>query len=217
MTLSALILQRLPLLAGLPDELGALCARDGVIRAVKRRQLVFLPKELGHFLGFVVQGRVQGVAFTPDEREFAVSSYAEGAHFGEVEAWGAAQLPVAVEYVAVADGSVALVPVETINQVATAWPELWRRLFTASIHRQEEWLRWRQWWNVPNAAERVEAVLAWLASQGEEGVLPAGVTQQEIAGYANTTRETVTRVMQRLQAEGRLARTAAGWVWNAER
>lgn len=214
MTLSALVLQRLPLLAGLPDELGALCANSGVIRTVKRRQVVFLPQEVGRFLGFVVQGRVQEVAFTPDEREFAVRSYGEGEHFGEVEAWGAVQLPLAVEYVAVADGSIALLPIQTIIQLGAAWPILWQRLFTASVQRQGEWLRWRQWWNMPNAAERVEAVLAWLATQGEGGVLPAGVTQQEIAGYANTTRETVTRVMQRLQAEGKLSRTAAGWVWS---
>ena len=42
-------------------------------------------------------------------------------------------------------------------------------------------------------------------------VLPAGITQQEIAAYANTTRETVTRTMQRLQAAGAVVREGSAW------
>jgi len=215
LAVAEVVWNQLPLFAGAPAEVAVPLRASGQLRQLRRREVALRQEEFGQWLVWVLRGRVQGVALTPDGREFAVASLGAGSHFGDGEAWGEAGNGL-LQYVAITEAVVVLFPVAEVRAAANRWPTLWERLLKAALCREANWLRWRQWWSLPNAVERVVAVIRWLAEEGEEGLLPPGVTQQEIAGFANTTRETVTRVMQRLQQEGRLLRTAAGWRWQGQ-
>ncbi len=219
MTLALTTLQTCALWSDAPAEVLQEAAARGALRPLRRRALALTLPEMGRMVGAVVSGRVQAIAHTPDERECALASFAVGAHFGDAEAWGPAEVAgmPTVWYVAATDAAVALWPKMALEAIATRWPALWQRLLIAALARERQWQRWRQWWNVPDAVTRVAGVLALLASDSPQGDLPAGITQQEIAGLANTTRETVTRVMQRLQAAGAVVRTPAGWQVDADK
>lgn len=211
MTVATVVAASWPVFSQAPEAVVAQVAQAAQLRLLRRRQVALSPAEVGDALGWVVSGRVQALGQTVDGKEFVVGSFGPGEFFGEVEAFGGAA-PGTV-YAAAMEGAVAVVPLAALEQAGEAWPALWRRLLAATAARSGQWLAWRRRLSLPNAVERVEETLAWLAGLDESGLgrLPEGVTQQEIAGYANTTRETVTRVMQRLQQEGRVVREEGGW------
>lgn len=211
MTVATVVAASWPVFFQAPEPVLAQVAQAAQLRPLRRRQVALRPGEVGQCVAWVVSGRVQALDQTVDGKEFVVGSFGPGEFFGEVEAFG--QVVPGTVYVAAMEGAVAVVPAAVLEEAGGAWPGLWRRLLAATAARSGQWLAWRRRLSLPNAVERVEETLAWLAGldASGQGRLPPGVTQQEIAGYANTTRETVTRVMQRLQQEGRVVREEGGW------
>lgn len=218
MPISHLIVQRWPLLEHAPPEVVQALAAHGGVHAFRKRGLALPGTCTAGYLAWVVQGRVQAIDFTLDAREFVAASYSCGEVFGELGLFAAGtRSPTGMgwSYVGATDGSCAYLPLSALEQAGMHWPALWERIARVAIERLNDWGQWRRLMISPNAVERVEAALAWLAGRDVtgQGWLPDGLTQQEIAAYANTTRETVTRVMQKLQADGRVARTDQRWRW----
>nr|WP_249419399.1 Crp/Fnr family transcriptional regulator [Hydrogenophilus thiooxidans] len=214
------------MLAALSEEALTRLLAVAQLRSLKRRELAWPAHEQRRWVGWVVCGSVVGVSHTLDGREVALFRCGAGDVFGESELLAGAQDGVTLLWVAGEATTVILAPAEAWRFALAA--DAPAALAAAErIARQQVRLLWlRQVLAEPSTPLRVAAILRWLAEEGEVAAvagfdngrwLPPGVTQQEVAAYANTTRETVTRVMQRLQAEGIAVRSSAGWAVDVAR
>jgi CRP-like cAMP-binding protein len=165
-------------------------------------------------LAWVVEGRVAAIGLTLDKQPFTLASYGPGQVLGAMALLDPQPvLRAPLSYVVVTGGSVAVLErarcLQLLEQEASL--ALWMARNLAGALAQQ--FQMRQILTSPGASERVCGALFMVAEPGPEGkhVLPAGIGQQDIAAYANTTRETVTRVMQKLQATGLVSRNGSVW------
>jgi CRP-like cAMP-binding protein len=205
------VLQNFDLLRDLPP---ATLARLGGImteRSFARREVVIKKGEPGTILGFLIEGRLQGVDFTVDGREVGIYFVDPNDYFGELSVIDGLPRP---EYViAVGRSRIATLPRDEARALLVATPAIAQRVTARLAQRIRMVSAQRTLLGLPNPAQRVCAQLMQLAVQLADGkvLIAHAPTHQEIAIMINTSRETVTRVFQVLQARGILKREGNQW------
>lgn len=215
---SVLLLRQFPQFADWPDAPLQVLSERLELRRLTRRQVVLTGQDVGATLAWVIEGAIWLVDHSLDDRECVLGRYGPGEMLGELHAFGGSRsLPEGLGYMAAAAASIAVVSKEVLSELIAANPLIAQGIIRLMAERSCAHFRWRAILALPSAVERVIAVLEVLTG-GETPLrtLPAGITQQEIAAYANTTRETVTRTMQRLQASGAVMREGSSWQINVE-
>ena len=158
-------------------------------------------------LGVVLQGSLQALDLTLDGREAALMTVPLYETFGHANLLAAR--PVALTWVASSvSTTVAVMPSERAQELMQ-FPEV--ALGVARLLAQEvcELLGWQKIQSVHPVSARV---CAWLQLQAKPGLALRLPTHAEIAWRLNTTRETVTRVLQRLLTDGVLLRDGEVWL-----
>ena len=171
-----------------------------------RREVVIKKGEPGQVLCFLIEGRLQGVDFTVDGREVGLYFVEPGDYFGELSVIDGKPRPEFV--IAVARSRVASLQREEARTLMLSTPAIAERVTTRLAERLRTVSAQRTLLGVPNPAQRVCAQLVQLSVKVADGrvVITHAPTHQEIAIMVNTSRETVTRVFQVLQARGILRR-----------
>ncbi|WP_409626971.1 Crp/Fnr family transcriptional regulator, partial [Tepidimonas sp.] len=193
MPVSALILGRSDVFAGCPAAALTWAASRMELLPLRKREVLVLRGQTPPGLGVVVQGSVQMLELTQDGREVAVQSAAEGEVLGlegllaprvEPVSWVAASGAATVAAMTRED-ALALLEMEGMGLRAARW--LARKL-------AETWA-WNRLVGVHPVMARVCACLLWLKKEDGTLALP---THAELGWRLNTTRESVTRALQRL-------------------
>lgn len=211
MAVSLLVLRQFNSFSAWPEEALTALSEQLSLRRLTRRQLAFQNGESGECIAWVLEGSVWLMDHTNDDREVFMDRYTPGSLFGELHAFQQIQTETrGFVYVAATASSIAVARKQAIWSLFSNHPFTAQAMVMSMANRMGEFFRWRTILALPSAGERVAAVLLTLADPSS-GSLPTGITQQEIAAYANTTRETVTRVMQRLQATNAVFRNGATW------
>jgi len=214
MSVAALLLKQFSQFDTWPEESLERLAGHLSLRRLARRQLALGPEELGRKVAWVAEGAVWLVDQGQDEREAVLGRFGPGEMFGELHAFGpASHLPPNLGYVTAAPGTVVVASRDMLWELLGEQASLGQQMTRLLAGRMADFFRWRAILSLSAAPDRVVAVLTALADgEGSGACLPPGTTQMEIAAYANTTRETVTRVMQRLQAAGAARRDGQQWL-----
>ncbi|MBP9713232.1 MAG: Crp/Fnr family transcriptional regulator [Sterolibacterium sp.] len=175
-------------------------------RSFARREIVFSKGDVGQFLCFLVEGRLQGVDFTLDGREVGLYFVEPGSYFGEMSVIDGQ--PRSDFVIAVARARVALLPADVARNLITQLPGIAEKVLLRLAQRLRSVSAQRALLGLPNPAQRVCAQLVQLVEQQGKGQasIPNAPTHQELAIMINASRETVTRVFQVLQARGVVAR-----------
>lgn len=202
MSVHAFAVQNLTLLRDLPRDHQEKIASQMTERSYARREIVMRKDDSSPHLGFLLDGRLQGVDFTVDGREVGLYFVDESEYFGELSVIDGR--PRSEHIIAVARSRVAFLPRELARQVMFLTPNiaeqvagrLARRIRAVSAHRTIL--------SLPNPLQRICAHLVELATALADGSLRIehAPTHQEIAIMLNTSRETVTRTFQVLQSKG---------------
>jgi CRP-like cAMP-binding protein len=208
MSLSPLLLQELSLLRGLPrEELGRLGERMS-LRELTRREVVFNKDESGHALFFLLEGRLQAVDFTVDGREVGLYFVDSGDFFGELAVIDTKPQPEFM--IAVAKAKIAILPRHEARALMLTTPSVAEQLLARLAARLRQVSAQRTLLALPNPAQRICAQLLQMVEppigSGSRANIRQAPTHQEIAIMINTSRETVTRVLQVLQTRGILKR-----------
>lgn len=200
------VLQNLDLLRDLPTETLAHLSERMTERAFARREVVIKKGEPGQVLCFLIEGRLQGVDFTVDGREVGLYFVTPNDYFGELSVIDGEPRPEFV--IAVARSRVASLPRDEARALMVSTPGIAQQVTTRLARRLRTVSAQRTLLGVPNPAQRVCAQLIQLSVKvaGGKVVIAHAPTHQEIAIMVNTSRETVTRVFQVLQARGILKR-----------
>lgn len=200
------VLQNFGLLRDLPGETLAHLGARMTERTFARREVVVKKGDPGQALCFLVEGRAQGVDFTVDGREVGLYFVDPNDYFGELSVIDGQ--PRQEFIIAIARSRVATLPREEARSLMFSTPGVAERVMTRLAHRQRAVSAHRILLGMPNPAQRVCAQLVELSARVATGkvVIAHAPTHQEIAIMINTSRETVTRVFQVLQARGILKR-----------
>lgn len=203
MSVNVRFLQRFALLEGMPEaELSSLASEMNLMRYVRRG--VVLPKgEMGPGLGFLLEGRLQGVDFTLDGREVGLYFVSPGECFGELSVIDGKPPPEFV--IALTPAQVLFLPRETAQKLVISVPRITDLVLRRLAGLARSAAQHRTLLSLPNPMQRLCAQLLQLATPSANAIDNAP-THQEIAIMINTSRETVTRAFQLLQGQHILER-----------
>lgn len=216
MTVPVEVLKRFDTLRNLPDALLLRLSEQSLLKKYARREVVIDPGADTPYLCFLFEGCLQGVDFTVDGREVGLYFVRAGDFCGEVGLFGLQPNP---EFVISLVKSVVLqVPYAVVEPIMYDSREIMKGLNQRLAQRVFEFARQRSILSLNSIPKRIYHLLLQLAgidgfaeggahayalsSGGEEVSIPSPPTHQEMAIMLNTSRETVTRVFQSLQAGG---------------
>jgi CRP/FNR family transcriptional regulator, cyclic AMP receptor protein len=207
MSVPAIVMSQLPLLAGLPAVTQAHLAQHAAERVFAKREVVIQKGSDGASLCFLLEGRLQGVDFTVDGREVGLYFINPGDYFGDIAVIDGDPHPVYVT--AVSRSRVVFIPRDLIRPILFAHAKLAEVLCTSLAQRLRQISGQRRILGLPNPIQRVCAQLELLLVSSKEGGtwVRNAPTHQELAIMINASRETVTRVFQLLQSRGIVERS----------
>ena len=208
MPVALAVLTQCPLFAGLPVDLTRFCAEQARLASLRRREAL-VNGDSGGFsgLGVVLAGSVQAVDLTGDGREVALVTALPYEAFGLAELLAERAQPL--NWLSVSSSTMVALIERDAAREALKHPELALRVASALAQRVCDAQHLQKVLTVHPVSARV---CAWLLMQHDAQTGQVEVpTHAELAWLLNTTRESVTRVMQRLLNDGLIERQEAGW------
>lgn len=201
-------LGRMELFSGLSDEeMKSVLARTSV-RRFKKGGVILHEEDTNEFVYMVVSGGVKVVRTSEDGKEMIIAMHPAGDFFGEITLIDGKTVPATV--VAREDSVVGLIAKKDFHDLLFSGGAMSRALLRIMCGRlRDSWEKIRLL-TYRNASLRIRSLLLMLAGEyGEETpegeVLNVKLTHQSIADMTNLTRETVTRMLDRLQKDGDIA------------
>ena len=207
MPVAAAVLQRLALLHGLPTEALDTLGKYMSLHTFARRAVVLNRGEEGHGLGFLLEGRLQGVDFTLDGREVGLYFVAAGDYFGELSVVDDGPAPEFV--MALGRAQVAFLPREAARGLVLSTPSIAEKVMKRLSARVRSASAQRTLLSLPNPVQRLCVQLMQLAQMtpgSDRATIDPAPTHQELAIMINASRETVTRAFQALTLQEAIAR-----------
>lgn len=207
MPVSLAVLTQCPLFAGLaPEQVRPLAERMSLVTLRRRESLQDGPPSFDG-LGVVLSGQLQALDQTADGREVALVTVNPNEVFGLAEMLAQGSTPMA--WVAATTGTTVGLLAREHALAGLERGELGLRAATVLAQRVCDTLSLQKVLTVHPVAARVCAWLVWQA-RDPEGTLQVP-THAELAWQLNTTRESVTRVMQKLLSDGVVVRESERW------
>jgi len=173
---------------------------------LRRREVLLVAGRPFTGLGVVLQGRLQAIDHTIDGREVALASIEANEVFGQANLIAAH--PIDLTWVAMGATTLAIMPPQAAILLLKD-ADMSFRIASDLAQQVCEFLSWQKILSVHPVSARVCAWIIWNAAGKLELALP---THAELAWRLNTTRESITRALQRLQADEILQRDGDRWL-----
>ena len=198
MPVSLQLLTQFPLLHPLPREALEPLSAQMSLRSFARRAMVMSKDTPTQELGFLVDGRLQGVDFTVDGRSVGLYFVDPGDYFGElsvVDGQSGSEFVVAA-----ARSTVAFLDAAAARELIAMNPDLARAVMARLAQRVRSVMAQRMLLSLTNPFQRLSVQLLQLSHKNSAGVTTVDPvpTHQELAIMINASRETVTRAFQLL-------------------
>ncbi len=196
------LLSSFPILKPLHREVLSQLAQQSSVQKLARRAVVLRAGVAEDMVCFLFEGRLQGVDFTIDGREVGLYFVEPGQFCGELGLFDGGPQPEFV--IALTPAIVVSIPMEALRGVMNAHPGVVNVLGAKLAARVRQMTHQRSLLGLPNVTQRVCCQL-WLLVPDEDKKTPQSSsisnppTHMEIAIMLNVSRETVTRVFQKLQ------------------
>jgi len=200
------MLDRIPLLQGLDDELLQRLASIVRVRTYQRRAYVIHKGSVGDEMFFVLHGKLQVVDTSDNGREVGVNMLETGDIFGELSLIDGE--PRSASVVAVSESLLAFLPRGEALNLFFHNPLVAERMLRRLAQRLRDVSNYRTLVSIPSAFPRIYALLQQLAKPAPAGtmVIDNMPTHQQLAIMANASRETVTRALRSLIRQQVLAK-----------
>jgi CRP/FNR family transcriptional regulator/CRP/FNR family cyclic AMP-dependent transcriptional regulator len=197
-------LRKVPLFEGLTDEDLEAIAKVTISRTYDKDQIIILAEEEGDALFIIESGQVK-VSIVSDGREVILSLLGNGAMFGELSLLDGK--PRSANVVATENTALYMVRRADFLQLIYKVPKIAIALLAELAARLRKTDRKIEGLALLDVTSRISETLLQLATdqgeQREEGIhLATRPTHQQLANMSGTTRETVSRVLKRLENQG---------------
>lgn len=195
MPVSVQLLHQLPLLRPLPSDVLESLSAGMQLRSFARRGMVLSKDSPSPDLGFLVDGRLQGVDFTVDGRSVGLYFVEPGDYFGELSVVDG--LPPSEFVIAAAKATVAFLEARRARELISTQPALASAVMSKLAQRVRLVTAQRTLLGLSNPFQRLCSLLLQLQTLADgQAVVDRAPTHQEMAIMINASRETVTRAFQ---------------------
>ncbi|MCG5056261.1 MAG: Crp/Fnr family transcriptional regulator [Myxococcales bacterium] len=199
------LLRKVPLLAGLANEVLERLATSAKGETFKARQVVYLPGDRSYGVHLIVEGRVKVSKVTRDGKELTLAYRTSGDFFGEACVLDGGPREEMVESME-STATVELVR-EEFERLMHDAPEFTRRLTLALMQRQRELEAKVEQLIFKDVGSKLAELLLRLGDEhgvaGKRGItLSVKITHQEMANLIGSTRETVSLTLSQFKRKG---------------
>lgn len=203
--MDAALLSNVPLFEELEGKDLDAIAKVAISRSYRKGSIIILAEEEGDTLFIISQGQVKVSIVSEDGREAILALLGEGAVFGELSLLDGK--PRSANVVATEATNLYMVRRSDFLQLVYKVPQIAVGLLAELASRLRKTDRKIEGLALLDVTSRISETLLQLADeQGEEQktgiMLKNRPSHQQLANMAGTTRETVSRVLKRLESQG---------------
>jgi len=201
-------LRNVSLFESLSDAEIAALAEVTITRKFPRDSLIILAEEEGDTLFIIRGGRVKVSIVSEEGREVILSLLGPGSVFGELSLLDGK--PRSANVTAIQDADLIMLRRPDFVQLIFRVPQIATALLAELASRLRKTDRQIEGLALLDVTSRISETLLQLATEGgvetDAGILiKERPTHQDLANMSGTTRETVSRVLKRLEAQGYIA------------
>jgi CRP/FNR family transcriptional regulator len=172
------------------------------VKEYNKSETILHEEDTNAYMYIVLTGKVKALKITEDGKEIILAIHQAGDFFGELTLIDGLTSPASV--VAAENSIVALIARVDFNEILFTQNKVLKNLLKIFCARQRKSWETIQVLNFNNASQRVKMFFLSLVSEygnkDPEGIiLNIKLTHQDISDMSGLTRETVTRVMDKLQ------------------
>jgi CRP/FNR family transcriptional regulator len=188
------------------DELCQIKGRMAM-KTFKKNEVILYEEDTNEFMYIILEGEAKVIQVTEDGKEIILAMHRTGDFFGELSLIDGKTSPASV--VAMKQSITAIISKKDFFALIFSQPKVLHKLLLILCTRVRESLGMIQMLNFNNALQRIKTLFIKLSDKyGEEEkgekVLRIKLTHQNMAEMAGMTRETVTRVIDKLQKDGEI-------------
>ncbi len=199
-------LRNIELFSSLTDDELREITMNLVIKKFGKGQTILYEEDTNEYMYIIFEGEVKAIQTTEEGKEIILAMHGSGDFFGEISLLDGKTIPARV--LATKDSITAIISKKGFysllshNKVAIKMSQI------LCSRLRESWAK-VQMLNFNNASQRVKMLLIMLSdkygSKSDEGIiLKIKLTHQDLAEMSGMTRETVTRVIDKLQKSGEI-------------
>lgn len=201
------LIRNIPIFESLSEE--QLNSLSEIVEEKKfgKNSVILWEEDTQKYMYIVTSGKVKVVQTSEDGKEHILAIHKKGDFFGEMALLDGKTAPATV--IAMEDSRVQLIARENFEKHLLKNEKVMTQLVTMLCTRlRESWLMLKVM-SFASAEQRVRAVLEQLGKingvTDERGIIIAlKLLHKDIAGYANVSRETVTRLLNRFEKERKI-------------
>ncbi|MCS6813792.1 MAG: Crp/Fnr family transcriptional regulator [Cyanobacteria bacterium] len=203
----AAMVRSAPFFQGLPDSAIERATAHMVTREHPANQVILLENDWGTSVYFILDGWVKIRTYNLDGKEITLNILGKGELFGEMAPLD--EVPRSTDVITLARTTIGNMPAQDFVQLLSSEPQAGIRLAQLMARRLRQVnrrLRLRE----SDSTSRVADILLFLAEgQGKrtsEGIEIPNLPHRELSSLSGLARETVTRVLNKLEKKGTIIR-----------
>ena len=198
------IIRNIPLFSGLTDEETEHIERFIRKKQFARDQIVLFEEDTANYMYIVYAGKVRVVKHNKEGREQIITIHKKNDYFGEMSLLDGKTAPATV--IAHEDAVIGLLSKNHFEQYLLSNDRIRGKIIGLLCTQLRDSWAMIKILSFNNAEQRIMAVLDLMhvlygVVDDRGGLINVKLTHQQIANYAAVTRETVTRVLNRLEKE----------------
>ncbi|MEW6117962.1 MAG: Crp/Fnr family transcriptional regulator [Nitrospirota bacterium] len=199
------IIRGIPLFTSLSDEELRDLQHILVEKNFPKGRIVLLEEDTQNYMYIILSGKVKVVHLDEDGKEHILAVHKPGDFFGEMALLDGKTAPATV--MTMEDTGIVIIAKRDFEEYLLRNDKVLRQIIAILCSRlREAWMMLRVL-SLPNAEERIKTVLRLISAgngvRDQRGtIITLKLTHQDIADYASVSRETVTRLLNRLVKDG---------------
>lgn len=201
------LIRSAPFFVGLPETIVDKATAHVVIRNHPANQVILLENDWGTSVYFILEGWVKIRTYNIDGKEVTLNILGKGELFGEMAPLD--EVPRSTDVITLVPTVIGNMPAQDFVQLLNSEPQSGIRLAQLMARRLRQVnrrLRLRE----SDSVSRVADILLFLADgqgrQGDQGIEIPNLPHRELSSLSGLARETVTRVLSKLEKKGLIQR-----------
>ncbi len=201
------LIRSAPFFEGLPDTVVEKATAHVVVRNHPQNQVILLENDWGTSVYFILEGWVKIRTYNLDGKEITLNVLGKGELFGEMAPLD--EVPRSTDVITLVPTVIGNMPASDFVQLLQSEPQSGLRLAQLMARRLRQVnrrLRLRE----SDSVSRVTDILLFLADgqgkSGDKGIEIPNLPHRELSSLSGLARETVTRVLSKLEKKGLIQR-----------
>ncbi|HIK54094.1 MAG TPA: Crp/Fnr family transcriptional regulator [Synechococcales cyanobacterium M55_K2018_004] len=203
----SILIRSAPFFQGLPEQAVEKATAHVVTRSHPPNQVLLLENDWGSSVYFILEGWVKIRTYNLDGKEVTLNILGKGELFGEMAPLD--EVPRSTDVITLVPTVIGSMPAQDFVQLLQTEPKAGIRLAQLMARRLRQVnrrLRLRE----SDSTSRVADILLFLADgqgkKGQQGIEIPNLPHRELSSLSGLARETVTRVLSKLERKGMITR-----------